>query len=166
VLPLALAGVAPDIAAVVDDDVEDDVHASLVGLTHQLDQVFGRAEAGVDVEEVLDAVAVVARGVVLALLEGRADPDGGAAEALHVIQPARNALQLSALEVVGVLAVAAAAGSYRGVEGRVVVAIVEAVDQELVDELVAPVDRRREYGAAGREVDLVDGAGRRRHAAL
>jgi hypothetical protein len=59
---------------VVEDDVQD--HADLVLMRHgdELSQVLSRPEMRIDVEEVLDPVAVVG-GLERDLLEDRADPD-------------------------------------------------------------------------------------------
>ena len=55
-------GVSEDVAGVVGDDVEDHVDAVLVGEIDEVAEVLARPEVWIDVEEVLDAVAVVARG--------------------------------------------------------------------------------------------------------
>src|SRR5690606_4578002 len=56
---LSLVVVVPVVAVVVVDDVEQDVEAASVGGIDHVAQVLARTEARVDVEEVLDAVAVV-----------------------------------------------------------------------------------------------------------
>src|SRR5262249_10169147 len=77
--------VVPVVAGVVEDDVQDDAHPSSMGGVHQVDRVPPRAEVGIDVEEVLDRVAVVGVGMA-SLLEDRADPEAGDAETLEVVQ--------------------------------------------------------------------------------
>ena len=59
---VAVRGVGEDVAGVVGDDVEDDVDALLVGGLDEVAELLARSEVRVDVEEVLDAVAVVAVG--------------------------------------------------------------------------------------------------------
>ena len=61
-----------------------------------VDQVLAGAEPLVDLEEVLDAVAVV--GVAAGpLLKHRADPQGGDPEPAQVVQPAADAVERAAL---------------------------------------------------------------------
>jgi len=67
----------------VEDYIENDPHAPGVGQLRQFDQVGARAEAGIDVEKILDAVSVVAV-FVTALPEDRAEPDRGDAQFLKV----------------------------------------------------------------------------------
>ena len=74
----------------VGDDVEDDVDALLVGGPDEVAELLARAEVRVDVEEVLDAVAVVAR-LERDLAERRADPQRGDAEPPEVAELARAA---------------------------------------------------------------------------
>ena len=82
--------VAPVVAGVVGDDVEDDAQAAGVRVLAQVDEILARAEPRIDLEEVLDAVAV--EGVEPGpLLEDRADPQRGDAEALQVVEPAADA---------------------------------------------------------------------------
>ena len=82
--------VAPVVAGVVGDDVEDDAQAAGVRVLAQVDEILARAEPRIDLEEVLDAVAV--EGVEPGpLLEDRADPQRGHAEALQVVEPAADA---------------------------------------------------------------------------
>ena len=58
--------------------------------SHEVDEILARAEARIDLEEVLDAVAV--EGVEpRPLLEDRADPERRDAEALQVVEPAADA---------------------------------------------------------------------------
>ena len=48
---------------VVEDAVQHDAHAELVGMLHQVLPVFLRAEVGIDLEIVLRIVAMVGSGV-------------------------------------------------------------------------------------------------------
>jgi hypothetical protein len=60
----------------IDDDVQQHHHAPVMGSVDEVAQVLARAEARVDLQEVLDRVAVI--GVeVGALLEGGVDPQTG-----------------------------------------------------------------------------------------
>lgn len=87
----------------VGDDVEEDLHALAVGLVDQFRQVGVGAEVRVDLGEIGDPVTVVTGRCVLAgalngaVLEDRGEPDGGGAEALDVVEPVRQALEIAAL---------------------------------------------------------------------
>ncbi len=96
-LPISLIHIEPVVAAVVVDDVQDDVHAPLVGGIHQVSQLLARAEAGVDVQEVLDTVAVI-RFQIDALFPGGIDPQCGDAQILQIVQLALYAPQRAAGE--------------------------------------------------------------------
>ena len=78
--------IAKHVAAVVQDDVQDHAHSTVVRLPHQVLQVLLRAEARVDLQEVLGAVAVVG-GVEGHLFQDRADPERRHAEVLEIIEP-------------------------------------------------------------------------------
>ncbi len=88
---VAIRVVGEDVAGVVGDDVEDDVDPLLVGGLDEVAELLARPEMRIHVEEVLDAVAVVAR-LERDLPEERADPQGGDAEPPQVaelaLQPA------------------------------------------------------------------------------
>ncbi|ESU50210.1 hypothetical protein P376_1812 [Streptomyces sp. HCCB10043] len=100
---VGLLRVVDGVGGVVGDDVEEDLHALGVGLVDQLLQVGVGAEVRVDLGEVGDPVAVVARRRVLAgaldgpVLEDRGHPDGGGAEALDVVELLGQALEVAAL---------------------------------------------------------------------
>ena len=146
----------------VEDDVEDDAHALGVGGIHQLDQVLPCAETRVDVEEVLDRVAV--KGVeVGALLEDRADPERGDAQAPEITQLRGDAGDRAAL-----VAIAAAlrplveaeagrpcTGRFAAIQQRpaAFLAVAEPIGQQEVDDFVAPVGGRREESLAARQID-------------
>jgi hypothetical protein len=127
----------------------------VVGGVDQGAQVVEVAEVGVRLGEVDGPVAVVAVdvGVGLDVLDDRGDPQGGDAELLDVVEVLLEAGPVAAVVAGHVLAVQ-----------QVVVAVVavgEAVDEDLIDDLVAPVagvglDRdgvleRVEVHAGGRE---------------
>ena len=91
-----IVGVAEHIAGVVEDDVEDDADAVGMRCLHQIDEILARTEVGIDIQKVLDAVAMIGVGVRAHLLERRADPDGGDAQALQIADLARKACQRAA----------------------------------------------------------------------
>src|SRR5262249_1992599 len=165
--------VVPVVAGMVEDDVQDDPHSPGVGRVDEVDQVPPRAEAGIDVEEVLDRVAVV--GVEVApLLEDRAHPEAGDAEALQVVELRPDPGDRPALPALAPAlgpAVEAEAGRARPREVAPVhqrasglMAVAEAVREEEVQDLVPPVGRRGEeaLAAGGRGPAPPRGAGRPR----
>jgi hypothetical protein len=82
---------------VVDDYIQHHHHAPVVGGIHEIPQVLAGAETGIDVEEILDGVAVV--GVQIhPLLEGRIDPQAGDAQAFEVVELGEDAPQGAAGE--------------------------------------------------------------------
>ena len=58
---VAVGIVGEDIPGVVQDDVEDDADPMIVRRLHERAQIVARAEARIDVEKILDAVAVIRR---------------------------------------------------------------------------------------------------------
>ena len=157
---VAVRVVGEDVAGVVGDDVEDDVDALLVGGLDEVAELLARAEVGVHVEEVLDAVAVVAR-LEGDLSEDRADPQRGDAEPPEVAElapqpPERAALPAAAgaeprvvIDAAGVLGPVQrrdAAGRRAAVAVAVaalLVAVGEAVQQQEVQHLIFPGGRGR-----------------------
>ena len=85
--------IAEYVAAVIEDDVQDDADAVRMSGIHQVDEILAGAEVRVDIEEILDAVAMVGVGVRGHLLEHRADPDGRHTEALEVADLVLQSLQ-------------------------------------------------------------------------
>lgn len=85
------AGIDPVETGMVEDDVENDANAVLVRGVDEFDEVAPRAEPRVDVQEMLDAVAVECVEVAT-LLEHRAQPDGRDAEFLQVVELGLHAL--------------------------------------------------------------------------
>ncbi len=100
---VALALVVDDVGGVVGDDVEEDLHALVVGLVDEGFEVLVGAEVGVDPGEVGDPVTVVAGGGVVAgalhgaVLEDGGEPEGGGAQALDVVEPLPQPLEVAAL---------------------------------------------------------------------
>ncbi len=98
---LALAGALEPrvlVAGVVDDEVGDDPHAAVLGGADDLDEVAEAAEPPVDAVEVDDVVAVVAVG---RRVDGH-QPQAGDAERRQVVEPLREALQVTGAVAVGV----------------------------------------------------------------
>ena len=162
--------VRDDVRRVVGDDVEVDLHPARVGGVDERAQVVVGPEMRVDLREVGDPVAVVARGrkarVVLhgLVLEARGQPDGRRPEILDVVDAARQALEVAA--VIPALAGGIEAGRSLDLAGRQAavvvgrVAVVEAVGHDEVEVLAG--DGRAQAVAA---VGLVGRAGWRRRRA-
>jgi hypothetical protein len=66
------------------DDIEDHVNAVLMGEIDKVAEVLARAEVRIDVEKVLDTVAMVARGLEGNLAEDRTYPQSRDAEAFQI----------------------------------------------------------------------------------
>ena len=96
---VAIRIVGEDVAGVVGDDVEDDVDPLLVGGLDEVAELLACPEMRIHVEEVLDAVAVVAR-LEGDLPEDRADPQGGDAEPTQVAELALQPRERAALPAV------------------------------------------------------------------
>ncbi len=150
-LPVVVDVVIEELPHVVDDDVEDDLHPQAVRRGDEAAERGDVAEVGVGRAQVLHPVAVVPgeAGVAVDVLHDRGDPQGGDAQRLHVVEVVREPLPVAALVV----------GQRRRVDAHVValVAVGEAVDEHLVDDLVAPV---RHVGGEGDGLRVVE-----RHAA-
>ena len=99
-LGVAARGLEPgvDVRGVVEDHVDDDADAALVGLVHQVAEVLHGAVARVDVRVVGDVVAAVAHG---GGVEGR-DPDRVHAQPRQVVQTGGQPLEVPDAVAVGV----------------------------------------------------------------
>ena len=73
----------------VEDHVEQNADAALVCFRYQLNHILTVAESGIDFEEVLDGVAVIAVKV-RALLERRTNPERSYAEPFKVVELRRD----------------------------------------------------------------------------
>ena len=124
------------VARVIDDDVQDHVDAAGVGFVDEILQVLFAAEARVDLQQVLETVAVICGVLPDRVLEHRGDPDRAGAQRFYVSQPLADAPQGAALE-------AAELGIKRQVLRRAR-RVVETIDHQEVDPLIAPVRWRRE----------------------
>ena len=80
---IAVGIVAKHIASVIHNDIKNHIDAGSMGRFHHLHQVGPRAEMRVDLEEIVNPVAVV--GIVEGhLLEDGTDPYGGHPETLEI----------------------------------------------------------------------------------
>lgn len=86
------------VRGVVDDEIDDDADAALLAAMGEFDEVAERAVTGIDAVIVGDIVAVVAAGRGL---EGH-QPDGGDAEAVQIVEPAQQALEIADPIAVGI----------------------------------------------------------------
>ena len=86
------------VGGVVDDQVDDHADAAALRLAHELDEVTRRAESGGDVVVVADVVAVIAQRAGLE----RGQPERVDAEALEVVEPAGEPLEVAAAVTVAV----------------------------------------------------------------
>ena len=147
----------------VVDNIENDIHIGGVGGVDKVTQLLARAEVGVHVEEVLDAVAVVG-GEVGALFPDGTDPEGGDAEAFQVAELVGDAADGAALPgasgahpgcLIGGGELAPVAAIKEGHSG----AVGEAVGQQEVEDLVAPVTRAFVHAATRGEAGIGQASG-------
>jgi hypothetical protein len=90
------------VGAVVDDVIHDDAYAPGVGLTQKLTKIGLAAVIGFQLAIVGDRIAVV---VILALVDGH-QPDPLYAQALEVIEPGGEPLEIADAIAVGILVAA------------------------------------------------------------
>lgn len=134
-----------DVARVIDDDIEDDVEAARMRFIHELAQVSCGAKARIDLQQILEAVAVIRALQRHRVLEHRGNPQRSRAEGFDVSETVADAPQGSPLK----------AAEFR-VERQVggwASRIVEAVNHQEVDRAISPFGRRGiwlddRYGAA------------------
>src|SRR5262249_29872559 len=93
---VAIRGVGEDVAGVMGDDVEYDVDPLLVGGRDKLAELRAGPEMRIDVKEVLNAVAVVAR-LECDLPKDPADPQGGDPQRSEITKFALQPLERAAL---------------------------------------------------------------------
>ena len=150
-VPVAVDVVVEELRDVVGDDVEDHLEAVLVHLLDHLAQLGQIAEVRIDVREILLPIAVIGVevGVGVEVAHHRRDPDRGDAERLQVIEVIDDALPVAALVE------PERAGHDVGVV--VEIAVGEAIDEQLIDDLVAPVAGRADL--VGRLPVAVDARG-------
>ena len=86
------------VGGVVDDQLDHDLHAALVGGVEELLEVVEGAVAGIDVDVVGDVVAVVAQGRG----EEGQQPEAGDAEVLQIIEAREQAGEVADAVAVGV----------------------------------------------------------------
>ena len=94
---VAIWGVAEDVTGMVGNDVEDDANPLLVGGLNKVAKLRACPKMRVNVEKILDAVAVVARGLECNLAEDRAYPQGSDAEAFQISELTLEPFQGSTL---------------------------------------------------------------------
>ena len=99
-----IADIGEDVAGMVQDDVENDVEAEIVGGVNQgakfVVGIVGIAgEAGIDVEKIVNAIAVIRAALKRNILENRTQPDGACAELLDIGKLILNAGQIAALKI-------------------------------------------------------------------
>lgn len=165
------------VAGVIEDDVEDHADAVRVRRADQRDQIVARAEARIDVEEVLDAVAVV-RLLRRHLLEDRADPDGRDPETLEIadfrLEPAQRPAHEPTARLHPVVPIRGGCGRVAAVrrlerrrragrdDGAVIVPIAllasvrEAIEHQEIEDLVFPGRGRGKERSSRRERGEVD----------
>ena len=78
------------VARMIDDDVQDHVDAAGVGFVDEILQVLFVAEARVDLQQVLETVAVICGVLPDRILEHRGDPDGAGAQRVLCIPSSRG----------------------------------------------------------------------------
>jgi hypothetical protein len=110
-----------------------------MGFAYQLLQVFLCAEPRVHFQEILYPVPVIAAVVLLPVLEYRAQPDGCAAKVLYVVQLPDDAFEVTSLKYPSLLPVTSFCCGVRIVGRDTVLAVVEPVNQQEINELVPPV---------------------------
>ncbi|MFK4562285.1 hypothetical protein ABIF95_004815 [Bradyrhizobium ottawaense] len=86
------------IRGVVDDEIDDNPDAALLAAVGELDEIAERAVTRIHAVIVGDVVAVVAAGRGLE----RHQPDRGDAEAMQIVEPAEQALEVADAVTVGV----------------------------------------------------------------
>jgi hypothetical protein len=164
--------VEPVRARMIEDDVEEDAHAAPVRLGDERDEIAARADTRIDLEKILDAVAV--EGVeVAALLEDGAQPDRRDAEIPQIAELRAHAGKRPALPPVfsragpalpaprGAVDVRTRSRQIRAVEQRTagLLPVAESVNEEKVEHLIAPIDRRGMVRPASRQDEAADRSG-------
>src|SRR5262249_48164892 len=131
--------VEPIVARVIDHHIQYDANGKRMAVLlkimsgfNQINQVLLRTKVGVNAKVIVDVVTVICVGVVL---EYRREPNRCAAQTSNVIQVSRDALDVTAEECIR-CRYATRPTSTRDDGSQCV--ILEAVDQEEVDEFFAP----------------------------
>jgi hypothetical protein len=145
---------------VIENDVQNDAKLARVRSAHEIDEIFARAESRIHLEKILDRVPVIAV-VRPSLFPDRPEPYRRDAEIREVRELRGDAFERAALPaaaarfrpVVPAESRRPRCGTVRGIDHgpRVFVAIAEAVGQQKVDHLVAPIARRRKQTGAPRK---------------
>jgi hypothetical protein len=129
----------------VDDNIHDDTDGRVqtVGFIDKLDEIVLSAEMRVDVQIVVDVVAMISARVVF---EDRREPDGGATEAGDVIQMVRDPLDFSSIKIIGRLN---AGGALAGLDWTSRFIIMKPVHEQEIDELLPPFPAATEIRFVG-----------------
>lgn len=99
----------------------------------------------VHLQEILDAVAVIGAIQVLTVFQNGAQSEGAATQVPGVIQAPRDALEIAAVEAV-LLPVITARRLAGCIGLRVGGVVVETINQQKINKLITPVQRRRVQG--------------------
>jgi len=93
---VSAAGIGPVEARMIEDDVQNDPDASLMRRVDESDEIAPCPEARIDIQKMLDAIAVK-RVQMTALLEHGAEPDRCYSELLQIRQLGLDAFERAAL---------------------------------------------------------------------
>ena len=117
----------------VGDDIEDELHVALVQFVAETAQRCEIAEMRIMLEEIDRPVAVVRRktGIFLDILDRGGNPERRDAEFLEIIEFIDDSLPVAAVIL--------AERTRIDVVIVVDIAVIEAIDDNLIDDLVAPV---------------------------
>src|SRR6266699_484502 len=134
--------VGKHIARVIEDDIEYDVDAKGMSGVDQRTQFlvryfWTRGEAWLDVQKILNAVAVIGALKILAVFENRGEPDGSDSQFFEVRKLFSHPVECASLEL-----------SIDAIVGQLVrrsSGIVKTVEHEEINPLISPVLGRRKW---------------------
>ncbi len=86
------------VPGVIEHDIEDDIHTQGVSCVDERSQFLlgysgAGGKAGLNTQEILDAVTVIAALAILAILEDRGEPDGPHTQLLQIGKRGTNAIK-------------------------------------------------------------------------
>jgi len=81
----SILGIEPVASGVVEDYVQDNAHAGIMSRSHQIGQVSPASKSGIDIQEVLNCIAVIAV-LMGSLSEDGAEPKRRHSQVLQVSQ--------------------------------------------------------------------------------
>ena len=139
----------------IDDDIQNDTDRRIAPVRRldQVDEVLLGPEMRVDVQVIVDVVAVICAGIIF---ENWRNPDGGTTKSCDVVQMIGDAFDFATVEIVR-------RGNSPGSPGledrRTSSGIVETIDHQEIYELFAPLAREVEIVFAWnrRQIHLLDG---------